>query len=460
MVFFKKIQHLFIIWAAVTFISACAPHQQFRTEIEKICAYTKDENNCITSARQSHFPVEDNIKDGQYFLNFVELDDQGHLWDKEQLEKVIAHANNIAANEDIVIVTYVHGWKHSAQSKKDKPDTNIAYFRQTLRELSQVEFATRGKDARTIFGVYIGWRGGSVTLPGLKELTIWDRKSTAKEVGHGALTQVLSKLNHVKRVRQAIHGPTVDSRFVTIGHSLGGVALYSSVSQLLQNKFVETTDASVSDYVQGFGDLIVLINPAFEANQYSALKNLAGTRPTYLEGQRPVLAILTSEADWATKFIFPLGMTFSTAFENHRTTKDGYNQHAGDITTVGHFEGYITHRLKPLSDTPIDPEVATCDRAFGDSVKFMNNNLNAIKDNISSLATAWDKKTDKLQTLPFTETKLEPTENAVLRHPYLNIMVEEELMKGHNEICDPRVANFLKELIVLSTPKPKQKRKP
>jgi len=212
----------------------------------------------------------------------------------------------------------------------------------------------------------------------------------------------------------------------------------------------------VSDYVQGFGDLIVLINPAFEANQYSALKNLASTRPTYFEGQRPVLAILTSEADWATKYIFPLGMTFSTAFENHRITKDGYNQHTGNITTVGHLDEYITHKLKPLSDIPIDPEVTTCDRAFGDSVKFMNKNLGAIQKNVSTLATAWDKKTDKLQTIPFTETNLEPTENAVLRHPYLNIMVEEELMKGHNEICDPRVANFLKELIVLSTPKPKE----
>ena len=62
--------------------------------------------------------------------------------------------------------------------------------------------------------------------------------------------------------------------------------------------------------VGGFGNLVVLINPAFEATLYSALNDMVAGRG-YLCSQRPVFAVLTSETDQATRVAFPIGRFFS-----------------------------------------------------------------------------------------------------------------------------------------------------
>jgi len=43
------------------------------------------------------------------------------------------------------------------------------------------------------------------------------------------------------------------------------------------------------------------INPAFEAELFSSLSDMSLERATYFESQLPVLAVLTSETDDATK---------------------------------------------------------------------------------------------------------------------------------------------------------------
>src|SRR5690606_31520086 len=132
---------------------------------------------------------------------------------------------------DVLLVVFVHGWKHSAAPG----DTNIETFRNALASLSAADARLRseaGAPSRQTVGVYLGWRGGSVSIPGIKELTFWERKNTAHKVGHGSVTEVLSRLELIKRTRNVIESDN-NSRLVVVGHSFGGAVVYAAVGQLL-----------------------------------------------------------------------------------------------------------------------------------------------------------------------------------------------------------------------------------
>jgi hypothetical protein len=57
---------------------------------------------------------------------------------------------------------------------------------------------------RQVVGIYLGWRGGSVSVPFAKELTFWARKGAAPRVGHGSVTEVLSRLELIKQTKNPL----------------------------------------------------------------------------------------------------------------------------------------------------------------------------------------------------------------------------------------------------------------
>ena len=200
----------------------------------------------------------------------------------------------------------------------------------------------------------------------------------------------------------------------------------------------------VSD-TQGFGDLVVLINPAFEALLFSPLSDMATERGTYFASQLPVLAILTSEADDATRVAFPAGRWFSTFFEKERTVtrKNGVtgmeeqiDEGAANITAVGHFDPYKTHYLRATESGQAEPQTAppaeSAVRTFFD------------------VSRSWeqDKQGSKIT---FEGSVLERSETSAGRNPYLVIRVDKELINDHNDISDPRIASFIRQLILISS---------
>jgi hypothetical protein len=180
-----------------------------------------------------------------------------------------------------------------------------------------------------------------------------------------------------------------------------------------------------------------LINPAFEAMQFASLSDMANERGRYSDEQAPVLAILTSEKDYATKYAFWLGRAVSTAFDSHRTIsrlnkgsgkQQEIDQGEADRNTVGHFEPYITHRLDP--DTSLET---------AEMLKVLD-----------SVRRGWADDAP-LKDIRFRGTVLRHLDKSVTRNPYLNIEVDKKIIPGHNEIYDPRVLDFLANLIMLST---------
>jgi hypothetical protein len=429
-------------------LTACAPFHQYRTVYPDVCVSTAPTPSpeCETHALQ----LLPTANGSRYLLGFIEFDDQGQLWDRKQMSEVVGKLAGEAGTKEVLMVVFVHGWKHSAAPG----DGNIKTFRKVLAQLSDAEaqIAKRTEaPPRQVAGVYVGWRGGSVTVPLLEDLTFWDRKNTAQKVGHGGVTEVLSRLELIKQDKESTEPGRSRTRLVVVGHSFGGAVVNTALAQVLESRFVQTTGpAGVQSDVAGFADLVVLINPAFEAMQFSPISDMSSERGTYFESQLPVVLEMTSEADYATRYAFPAGRWLSTLFETTRDRErwnavtrkqETINESDANIAAVGHFKPYRTHRLYPLNDQERAQLKAL---STAESVQLFFQ---------SSADWAHDQPGSKI---PFGDVMLERTTTSAGRNPYLLTYVDKHLITDHNDIDDPRIIEFVKQLILISTQSPEQ----
>ncbi|EIC29863.1 MULTISPECIES: hypothetical protein [Methylomicrobium] len=410
-------------------LTGCASNAIYRSNYQP-CTVSPG-NACERNSLHIYNPGANN----EYTLGFVEIDDQGQVRDRRQMHALLDMLYSKAAQESVLMTVFVHGWHHNANP--DPLDSNIERFRENLARLSDMETDRSkklGRPARKIVGIYVGWRGESIDVPPFNYLTFWDRKNTAQDVGHLGIAELLIKLEEIANVRNALK-PPIRSRLVVIGHSFGGAVVYSATSQILASRFIDSQQGKAyTGDAKGFGDLIVLLNPAFEALQYSPFYDLAQSRCSYFRGQLPRLAILTSEADDATGILFPLGRIFSTLFEEHDDLVRTDCKHMlkldegeADRSTVGHYEPLISHTLKPLKD--------------GQSM------LAATSETMENI---WDLQTPGGSTR-FDNMVLTHLNRTVPQNPYLNIRVDKEIINGHNDVFNEKVMQFIRLLIELST---------
>jgi hypothetical protein len=439
-VMYHRIFQYLITLTFVLLLASCSSNVMYRSDYE-ICTY-KGSTDCSRNALQIHAPGEE----GEYRLGFVEYDDQGQLRDPRQMNAVLDEYQRLAAFDDVLLISFVHGWHHSAQPG----DGNIVSFREMLTKLSLMEdigSKQQGRKKRKVIGIYIGWRGDSISVPYVNTVTFWDRKNTAHDVGQQGVTEVLLRLEEIVNVKKGIEEetpPPLTSRLVVIGHSFGGAVVYTSLQKILTDRFIDSRESKTfQGDAKGFGDLVVLMNPAFEAMRFSALYDLSqqGCR-RYFKSQLPKLAILTSEADYATKYAFSIGRSFSTLFESHVTLERHYCNKPGaggiqvmqikegqaDRNTVGHFKPYLTHRLNPATD----------------------NKERSVDFQISQLQTIWAEHTNDIP-VAFVGSQLESLNRTNPLNPYLNITVNKELINDHNDIWRPQIIDFIRDLIVIST---------
>src|SRR4030088_2483076 len=68
-----------------------------------------------------------------------------------------------------LLFVYIHGWQNNATS------SDVWCFEHFLDSVSRsAEFTGRKVN---VLGVYVAWRGTTLTVPGLKFFTFWSRKS-------------------------------------------------------------------------------------------------------------------------------------------------------------------------------------------------------------------------------------------------------------------------------------------
>ncbi len=312
-------------------LSGCAPNPYFRTEIGATPCLADYGADC--SAANLVLNDQDD-----YALGFVEFDDKGRFYDPRQAETLLNWLNWLNwlndGSQPQYVAIYTHGWHHNARDT----DINVRRFKQSLRDIKQ-----RNPHYRVV-GVYLGWRGETLSLPWLRALTFWDRKAVSEQLGHNQLLDFLLRVERVVK-----HDNGGDNRLLTIGHSLGASVIFNALQPVWLSRL-----SSLGNQNAGFGDLVLLVNPAFEAKRFAGFRSLiqqAEQQHKFVDQHSPLLVVASSEADTITKEAFTWSRAVPAWFESllepaAETATQGASQWALAATAVGHFQGYITHRLE------------------------------------------------------------------------------------------------------------------
>jgi hypothetical protein len=289
----------------------------------------------------------------------IRLTDDGEYVSRCELTDALLE---LRAEGPHLAVVYVHGWKHDARPD----DTDLKNFKSLLAQLS----AAQGKleHPRRVLGLYISWNGETISTPGLTNLTFWGRKKAADLIAHSAIvTKIISAVDGIELKRRRAD-PDLDDVTIYVGHSFGARMLYSAVSQVLihqveiaypdtlqgrsgTNRNPQLPPPARYEPIAGFGDLVLLLNPAFEASFYRSFETLVRpggkadpglARERFSPQQQPLMVTLSAENDWATGLAFPIGQVLGLNFAQIRRK------------TLGNYPSALTHELldAPPSATP------------------------------------------------------------------------------------------------------------
>lgn len=292
-----------------------------------------------------------------YSLAIIELDDQGEPWAPSQLERAVDLIERLQSRSGIALQIFVHGWNDSAEPREDADESGTLYqFRNLLQKIHDGIVSRTGTDVPVV-GVFVAWRGRVTSVPLFRELSFYNRRGAAERIAGAPATEVLYRLLTTARKHP-------DSRSVVSGHSFGAAIVEQTLSQVIIGSLL----AAPGEEIPFPADLVVLFNPASSASSAKQLVDiLARNRlKTYRVDElgnryeRPLLISFTSEADVATRLLFPLGMRLKAL--NKRFRSYG-SQLCGQISsqrwlythTAGHTPGLHSH---VVTAGPRSPESA------------------------------------------------------------------------------------------------------
>ena len=388
--------------ASIGFLMACVHLGPYRVA-EKPCQL--DDEACNASANELYRSA------GNGSVSIVELDDQGRPAKSEQIAWAEKALSRYDKADHLAVLVFVHGWHHDARQN----DKNLREFVKAVDQLQ----TTASTLKQTVHGIYIGWRGESISVPGVNVLTFWDRKNSAHEVGETA-TDIFLRLDSAARA--------VDATRVYIGHSFGGAVVYSALNQLMIERSMRMQGLAEAersaDARRSVAELVVLVNPAFEAMKTVPLVPLTSG----FAACRPWLVSFTAENDWATGTTFPAGRFFNTLFESYADitvdandpTLRNLSERRLDYTALGHMTELQTHDLSQ--------------HAVGAESKGM---------------AAYKTGCDSNASIALGSTVLTPRKPNANRLSFWNVYVEDDqIIDGHNGIWKPIFVEALSELVM------------
>lgn len=292
---------------------------------DELAAIERDEKlrNALTCMIQLHEiprPLEARMREGapstplRFHLAFLEFTEGGQPADTNQrgdtlkanqLSVLIEHIRRQRKEgKSNYVIAFIHGWRHDARVG----DTDIQKLRLFAAYadsfLEQRCAAEKRYCNVTVTAVYLGWRGARVDetwitrnygkwLGAIPDLvfgkfpaifTLFDRKPVSERIGPTAIT-ALRRIDTETFDRHP-DGWKRDtaSRLITFGHSLGGNMLAATLRETMIDRIARHTPGSLM--TAPFGDLIVLLNPASEAANWTALQRAMRERIRFLHYPR------------------------------------------------------------------------------------------------------------------------------------------------------------------------------
>ena len=384
-----------VLLASCTSVAEIRTHHDASGELIAVDAENPGKDCSATSSTtdaRAH-SIED-YKD--FWAGFVEFDDEGWLFDPHgqptQLQVVQARlraelGDRRYDNTDFLVVAFVHGWHHNAHDT----DCNVHEFRAMLKVANDRYAAEAAKDPtmhpRRIVGVYAGWRGESIDTNILNVTTVLDRRNAAERVAKGDVRELFAQLRKLQIGESQKTDPAGGTmradrmRTVVIGHSFGGLIAFHGLSPAVLNELTltkpdaelgcqptvyrppavkmqnglrverqERQAAEKEKVAPVFPDMLILINPAFEATRFESLHALM--RPSggcpYPE-DRPKVVVVTADNDQATGALFHAARKVLTVLEAYPREgdrgDDASRERDANTHAIGFTQRYLTHRL-------------------------------------------------------------------------------------------------------------------
>lgn len=274
--------------------------------------------------------TNENVDSGSVLV--IRLTDDGELCRRSELADAtyaLRHHKERRPSEPVLAIWYIHGWRHSARDG----DSDLHNFQGLVTKLKELQEGPDVKVRRHVVGIYVGWNA-ALGPWGLDLLTFWNRKLAADRISQSAIvTKALSATRNARKRERC-----ADDMTILIGHSFGARILFSAISQLLIDEVQRAhpgMDYNHYQRIEGPADLVLLMNPAFEASMFTALHALR--RDHWWEkiaaGQQPRLLAISSKADGATTVLYPLGQFVALGTRKR------------ERTTLGNYNDYVTHDL-------------------------------------------------------------------------------------------------------------------
>lgn len=396
-------------------LAACTGNTPIRDDKVATC-------DIIESCSSSYYEVHPS-----YEIGFVEYSERGNDFDPTRTQQMLDRLKQYSASDKLAIVVFVHGWKHNAE----QDDENVISFTKALANLAESGVLTD----RKLVGVYVGWRGLTLHGLGSENITYWDRKSVAEEVGRGGVTELLTQLEQIDRSRK-------ENYLVIVGHSFGGAITLSALhDQLLER--LQNQQAGLP--VRAFGDAVIMLNPAIEANLGLLLKE--NSLKVGASGVRalPLLYVISSEGDTATGFPFFAGqwlgvnLTWSQVdlMRNYNGKTFKFTEETMDTTTIGNYSLFHTTLIK-------EP-----DRNKAMDRLSMDAPSTGVNKPMASIKVIEDTKFGEWELVSYCTTDGKNGNPDVPRMPcYSNepvnfIYTADSFIADHNDIFNPAVIAFM-----------------
>lgn len=399
----------------VCLLVACTSNTPFRDDQVATC-------DTIESCSSNYYELHPS-----YEIGFVEYSERGNDFDPARTKQMVDRLKQYSASGKLAMVVFIHGWKHNA----DQNDENVVSFTKALANLS----ASGVLNDRKLVGIYVGWRGLSLHGLGSENATYWDRKSVAEEVGRGGVTELLSQLEQIDRSQETNY-------LVIVGHSFGGAITLSALhDQLLER--LQNQQAGLS--VRAFGDAVIMLNPAIEANQGLLLKENSLKVGASGARAQSLLYVISSQGDEATHYAFPLGqwlgVNLSWSQVDLKRTYNGQTftlrEKDMDTTAIGNYSLYHTTKVK-------DPDrmVAMTQAAADDSSTVTNKAMAGPKVLEETKFGDWELVSYCTPDGSGGDPEL-PRMPCYSNEPVSFIYTADSFIDNHNDIFNPAVIAFM-----------------
>jgi hypothetical protein len=397
---------------------------------------------CIAACRVDAEPLSEDRGDN-YLISYIKTDELGHFTSRTELKTLVSElvdrlpGPNARNPTGALVVAFVHGWKHSA----DSADTNVCCFREIIKRLAEREARINPAGPRKVIGVYFSWPAGQSTLG------FWRIKDRADFVGYGHIMKVLTILDNIKRQRPDA------MQLISIGHSFGARILFDATHATLEARVMEqlTKDGldgkidglvrhleaehgpTVSDEIRGFGDLIVLVNPAFEASRYHVINDLKVTGQRFVRTQKTLMLVVSANNDEATGTWFPRSWIGLVPWNAQSERQDKEARH-----TLGNVAEFRTHKLQQCQPTTVQQALeCTCQTQI---------------PTLSRVANPEVRAGESSGPLCVGPLRLVPIEAQNDRNPFIVASTDATVINDHNGLFTKPFMEFLFDFAVKGTP--------